>query len=72
MREAAGSIHAYGLGVPAISAPDYWQRATRNLVAVLDSDTEAGWEVIIRLLHRRMATCPLTRDDTRRAGMVFR
>lgn len=72
MREAAGSIHAYGLGVPAISAPNYWQRTTRDLATVLDSDTEAGWEVIIRLLHRRMATCPLTLDDARRAGMVFR
>jgi hypothetical protein len=52
MREAAGSIHAHGLGVPAISTPDCWQRATRNLAAVPDSDTEAGWELIIRLLQR--------------------
>lgn len=50
IREAARSLPPGQRGVDSVSAPDYQQRITSDLVAALDTDTEAGWELIVRVL----------------------
>jgi hypothetical protein len=51
IQAAARSLPVDGTGVAGLSELDYRLRRTGELLRMLDDDVEAGWELVIRVLH---------------------
>ncbi len=50
IRRAAKALPPHMTGVPSVSSPAYAHRTTTDLLDVLDHDTEAGWDLVVRVL----------------------